>query len=181
MRTQRLGLVQTPDQLRFSYIAILHGADRASKGQLDEEEEEEEDSDTDEEGVASENDSEEDRTAENQDKPPPLPPRASDSNIKTPVVKEDASPPAVLKRTVSLSGSSSPSMSVTPEPPNIKEESSPQPPPLPPRDHREPFLGEREEGNPPVEVPSSLNAESSMMNSDIHNSRLANYTSVQLC
>ena len=26
MRRQRLGLIQTPDQLRFSYIAILQGA-----------------------------------------------------------------------------------------------------------------------------------------------------------
>ena len=26
MRKQRLGLIQTPDQLRFSYIAILQGA-----------------------------------------------------------------------------------------------------------------------------------------------------------
>jgi len=26
MREQRLGLVQTPDQLRFSYIAVLQGA-----------------------------------------------------------------------------------------------------------------------------------------------------------
>lgn len=26
MRRQRLGLIQTPDQLRFSYIAVLQGA-----------------------------------------------------------------------------------------------------------------------------------------------------------
>ena len=26
MRSQRLGLIQTPDQLRFSYIAVLQGA-----------------------------------------------------------------------------------------------------------------------------------------------------------
>ena len=26
MRKQRLGLIQTPDQLRFSYIAIIQGA-----------------------------------------------------------------------------------------------------------------------------------------------------------
>ena len=166
MRTQRLGLIQTPDQLRFSYIAILHGADRACKGELDEDE----DSDSDEEGVPSENDSEEETT---EDKPPPLPPRASDSIKQVDTVKEDNCPPAVLQRTVSLSGSSSNSLSVTPEPPTVKEEDTPPPPPpLPPRNSREPFLEEREEGNPPVEAPSSLNAESSPTNDDIHNTRL---------
>ena len=178
MRTQRLGLIQTPDQLRFSYIAILHGADRACKGELDEDEDS--DSDEDEEGVASENDSEEERTGQNDsDKPPPLPPRSSDSN-KIPqvdLVKEDDHPPAVLKRTLSLSGSSSHSMSTTPELPADKEDDTPPPPPLPPRDNREPFLEEREEGNPPVEAPSSLNAENFMTSDDIHSTRLVEYIS----
>ena len=46
MRTQRLGLIQTPDQLRFSYIAILQGAIQllhlVTDDNLDEEESEEE-------------------------------------------------------------------------------------------------------------------------------------------
>ena len=55
MRQQRLGLVQTPDQLRFSYIAILQGAlqdmelEPSSYDDLVEaEEEEEEDEEEDE-------------------------------------------------------------------------------------------------------------------------------------
>ena len=50
MRKQRLGLVQTADQLRFCYIAIL----QASIPESDREEEEEEEvqeSDSEEEGV----------------------------------------------------------------------------------------------------------------------------------
>ena len=50
LRKQRLGLIQTPDQLRFSYIAILQGAiqllhlveDDDSESEEEEEEGEEE-------------------------------------------------------------------------------------------------------------------------------------------
>ena len=157
MRTQRLGLIQTPDQLRFSYIAILHGADRVLKG----DEDEDEDSLSDE-GVASEDSGEEDVSAEKRKSsgdqmPPPLPPRQSDSrkeeNIVTEVRQMDK-PPPVLKRTYSLSGSSSPS--VTPEPPSIPPRDE-MPPPIPPRDKTmysdDHFLGEREGSPSPKDIP----------------------------
>lgn len=175
MRTQRLGLIQTPDQLRFSYIAILHGADRVLKG----DEDDDEDSSSDE-GVATE-DSEEDETAgkerkaaEDDKMPPPLPPRQSDLKLHV-EDNEEAKPPPLLERTCSLSGSSSPS--VTPEPPPVPADDIP--PPIPPRDKdmysKDHFLEERE-GNPSVnDIPSqnvegsihtgtgnSLNTESSM-------------------
>ena len=59
MRRQRLGLIQTPDQLRFSYIAILQGAANilglekvagpAPESDEEEEEEEEEEEDSESE------------------------------------------------------------------------------------------------------------------------------------
>lgn len=160
MRTQRLGLIQTPDQLRFSYIAILHGADRVLKGDSEGESDE---------GVASEDSGDEneatgDKKEASEQMPPPLPPRHSDS--KKLLVEDDnteeAKAPIVLERTVSLSGSSS--QSVTPEPPPIPARDD-TPPPIPPRDktmyqNDDHFLGERE-GNPSVnDIPSS-NAENS--------------------
>lgn len=174
MRTQRLGLIQTPDQLRFSYIAILHGADRVLKG-----EDEDEDSLSDE-GVATEDSGEEDEAAGKKRKtseegpPPPLPPRHSDA--KRALVEDDniqddenTKSPTVLKRTVSLS-SSSPSL--TPEPPPLpaRDDVLPPlparddtPPPLPPRDKTmntaDHFLEERE-GNPSVNDIPSQNEES---------------------
>ena len=187
MRTQRLGLIQTPDQLRFSYIAILHGADRVLKGDDDE------DSLSDE-GVATEDSEEGDEMAgkerkavEDDKMPPPLPPRHSDLKLRVEdngaedkeEDKEEAKrppPPPPLKRTDSLSGSSSPS--VTPEPPPIPARDD-IPPPIPPRDKdmysKDHFLEERE-GNPSVnDIPSqsvegsihtatgnSLNTEDSM-------------------
>lgn len=42
MRKQRLGLIQTPDQLRFSYIAILQGAMNSTEDDDSESEEIEE-------------------------------------------------------------------------------------------------------------------------------------------
>ena len=160
MRTQRLGLIQTPDQLRFSYIAILHGADRVLKG------DEDEDSLSDE-GVATEDSGEEDEAAVKEGKaseddqlPPPLPPRQSDPkkpNVEDNIAEDnkEAKPPAPLKRTYSLSGSSS--QSVTPEPPPIPARDD-IPPPIPPRDKgmysNDHFLEERE-GNPSVnDIPS---------------------------
>ena len=152
MRTQRLGLIQTPDQLRFSYIAILHGADRVLKG---DEDDDDEDSLSDE-GVASEDSAEEDESAgkrksSGDQMPPPLPPRQSDSRKEEDIVTEVRQmdePPPVLKRTYSLSGSSS--RSVTPEPPSIPPRDE-IPPPIPPRDKTmysdDRFLGERE-GSP---------------------------------
>ena len=170
MRTQRLGLIQTPDQLRFSYIAILHGADRVLKG----DEDDDEDSLSDE-GVATEDSAEDveaagkEREASEDDQlPPPLPPRQSDS--KKPHVEDDSAqdkeeakpPPAILKRTYSLSGSSSPS--VTPEPPPIPARDD-LPPPIPPRDKdmytNDHFLEERE-GNPSVNDIPSQNVEGSI-------------------
>lgn len=63
MRQQRLGLVQTADQLRFSYIAVLQGAlqdmglEPSSYDDLVEEEEEEDEED-DEDEELEESDSE---------------------------------------------------------------------------------------------------------------------------
>ena len=183
MRTQRLGLIQTPDQLRFSYIAILHGADRVLKGDEDDDEDSLSDEgvateDSDEEGEAA---GKEREVAEDDKMPPPLPPRQSDLKLRV----EDNSaedeegtkpPPPVLTRTYSLSGSSS--RSLTPEPPPIPARDD-IPPPIPPRDKdmysKDHFLEERE-GNPSVkDIPSqsvegsihmgaenSLNTESSM-------------------
>lgn len=172
MRTHRLGLIQTPDQLRFSYIAILHGADRVLKG---DEDEEGEDSLSDE-GVATEDSGEEDegigkkRKAEENELPPPLPPRHSDSKkprVEDNITQDDkqTTPPRPLKRTVSLSGSSKSgsSKSVTPEPPPPIPARDDIPPPIPPRDknmYDDHFLGERE-GNPSVKDIPSQNAENS--------------------
>ena len=64
MRQQRLGLVQTPDQLRFSYIAVLQGAlqdmglDPSSYDDLVEEEEDEEEDEDEEDEDLEESDSE---------------------------------------------------------------------------------------------------------------------------
>lgn len=60
MRQQRLGLVQTPDQLRFSYIAVLQGAlqdmelEPSSYADLEGNEEEESEEDEKEEEVETE-------------------------------------------------------------------------------------------------------------------------------
>lgn len=166
MRTQRLGLIQTPDQLRFSYIAILHGADNVLKG--------DDDNSLSDEGVASEDSAEENegemasekKEVSEDQSPPPLPPRHSDTrrpHIEGDDIKKDeeSKPPKVLTRTASLSGSSS--QSVTPEPPPLPaRDFTPPPPPLPPRDktmyNDERFLGERE-GNPSVNDIPSQNAE----------------------
>ena len=162
MRTNRLGLIQTPDQLRFSYIAILHGADRVLKG---DEDEEGEDSLSDE-GVATEDSDEEDeeavgkkRKAEENELPPPLPPRHSDTKkprVEDGSVQDDqqTTPPKVLKRTLSLSGSSK---SVSPEPPPPIPARDDIPPPIPPRDknmYDEHFLGEREGSPSAKDIPS---------------------------
>ena len=64
MRRQRLGLVQTADQLRFSYIAILQGAlqdmglEPSNYDDLVAEDEEEEDEEEDEDEEIEESDSE---------------------------------------------------------------------------------------------------------------------------
>ena len=62
MRTQRLGLIQTPDQLRFSYIAVLQGAIQLLhlvNSDSDEEEEEEQEEEVEQVKVAESDDSEE--------------------------------------------------------------------------------------------------------------------------
>lgn len=65
MRQQRLGLVQTADQLRFSYIAILQGAlqdlelEPSSYDDLMEEEGEREEDDEEEDEVEEDEDSKE--------------------------------------------------------------------------------------------------------------------------
>lgn len=78
MRKYRMGLIQTPDQLRFSYLAIIEGAKRANA----ENENGDRDTSSDEvESAASEDDVEE----EEDDEPPPLPPPRTESLLRSAV------------------------------------------------------------------------------------------------
>jgi hypothetical protein len=90
MRKQRLGLIQTPDQLRFSYVAVLQkcyndAGPRASVYSDDDEEEEEVNEGSESEEM--DDDQEEDDVVitngitafpRNPNEPPPLPPRPPD-------------------------------------------------------------------------------------------------------
>jgi hypothetical protein len=90
MRKQRLGLIQTPDQLRFSYVAVLQkcyndAGPRASVYSDDEDEEEEVNEGSESEEM--DDDQEEDDVVitngitafpRNPNEPPPLPPRPPD-------------------------------------------------------------------------------------------------------
>lgn len=79
MRKYRMGLIQTPDQLRFSYQAIIEGAKKSNN------------SENENGDISSSNNSEiESGASENEsdDEPPPLPPPRNES-LKSSVITEN--------------------------------------------------------------------------------------------
>lgn len=78
MRRYRMGLIQTPDQLRFSYQAIIEGTKRASSTYDNTEENGENDASSSEiESAASE------EAGDDDDEPPPLPPPRTESLLRS--------------------------------------------------------------------------------------------------
>lgn len=70
MRKYRMGLIQTPDQLRFSYQAIIEGAKRATTDENGEQE-------------ITSSDEIESAASEEEDEPPPLPPPRTESLLRS--------------------------------------------------------------------------------------------------